>query len=211
MLIYKKSLIVLVVVAVAGLAGTMYGYWQRDGETVAMPQTAAPLVTETEPDITVYVAGAVNRPGVVSLRRDTRVVDAVNECGGTLPTADLERINMAELLKDGQKIVVPAKATDVSDTTPSKPSAVQAPTANVMPTETKNAKDYSFVNNGEKVNINTADERLLDTLPGVGAATAKKIIEYREAHGAFSRIEDIKKVRGIGEGKFQKMKDMITT
>lgn len=113
--------------------------------------------------------------------------DAINVCGGVLPNVDKDSINMAQVLKDGQQLRVPERKEGTSSGSRSS-------------------------NNGSKegqININTADEKTLDELPGVGPAMAKRIVEYRETEGAFQSIEDIKKIKGIGEAKFNRMKDKL--
>lgn len=113
--------------------------------------------------------------------------DAINACGGVLPNVDKDSINMAQVLKDGQQLRVPERKEGTSSGSRSS-------------------------NNGSKegqININTADEKTLDELPGVGPAMAKRIVEYRETEGAFQSIEDIKKIKGIGEAKFNRMKDKL--
>jgi competence protein ComEA len=130
---------------------------------------------------------------VVTLKEGARIGDAVNSCGGVLPTGDAERINMAQVLKDGQKIQVPEKG-----------QAAKAAAAD----KSKSAKAGS-PGDGALVNINTADLQALDALPGIGPSTAQKIIDYRETEGAFQDIADLKKIKGIGESKFAKLKDKI--
>lgn len=186
---FKKSMLILAVIVIAALGGTVYGLY---GKESAVPLSAGENTTETQTanSITVYVMGAVNKPSVVSLAEGSRVVDAVNACGGLLPTADSEKINMAQELKDGGQVRVPEKIAAANDS--------------------KAAGNGSAAKNDSGlVNINTADETALDTLPGIGPAMAKRIIEYRQNEGAFQSIEDIKNVKGIGEAKFNKMKDKI--
>ena len=191
---YQRSLFVLALLAAFVIGGTFYGYSTSD-DVVALDAAEKPEHPAGN-DMTVYVTGAVNRPGIVTVAAESRVVDAVNACGGLLPTADAENINMAQSLKDGQQVRVPEKEAAASTgITPDKSVPAGAKAANTA--------------NG-KVNINTADEAALDTLPGVGPAMAKRIIEYRMTEGMFQSIEDIKKVRGIGEAKFEKMKDKIS-
>ena len=187
---YKKQLFVLMIILLAAAGGTYYGLYSEKQSVVL--DSAVPVDSNSSPqEITVYVTGAVNKPGLVKLPEGARAAEAVNACGGLLPIADSEKINMAQSLKDGQQLKVPewngvrAKA-DSSQFSPSKGT-----------------------DNGGMVNINTADEKALDTLPGIGPAMAKRIIEYRETEGAFQSIEDIKKIRGIGEAKFIKLKDKI--
>lgn len=145
------------------------------------------------------MTGAINKPGVVTVKEGARTADAVNACGGLLPTADAEKVNMAQVLKDGQQVRVPEKA--------GAETAAAAKSGNANPAA-KSSTSSKAVPSGP-VNINTAGAEELDTLPGIGPAMAQRIIEFRETEGAFTAIEDIKKVKGIGEAKFEKMKDKI--
>lgn len=203
--IYKKSLLIFLVIVVAGAAGTMYGYYERDNAvSVAETESASPQNAVYDAGtVTVYVTGAVQKPGVVTVAANSRVIDAVNACGGVLPTADAEKTNMAQLLKDGQQIIVYEKTVAFSQNTQPQSDSAQAAQKSAPSVKQSPAAN-------EKVNINTADEKTLDRLPGVGPATAKKIVEYREQNGFFSAPEDLKKVRGIGEAKYEQMKDMVT-
>ena len=189
---FKRSMLILLLLGMAAAGGLMYGYSERDS---AVKLSSGESLSAEVPahEITVYVTGAVNRPGVVTLKEGARIGDAVNSCGGVLPTGDAERINMAQVLKDGQKIQVPEKA-----------QAAKAAAAD----KSKSAKAGS-PGDGALVNINTADLQALDALPGVGPSTAQKIIDYRETEGAFQDIADLKKIKGIGEAKFAKLKDKI--
>lgn len=185
---FKKSLLILLVLALAALGGTMYGYSQRD-EAVALDAGSTQQESAPRATVTVYVTGAVNKPGVVTLNEGARLADAVNACGGILPTGDSSRVNLAQVLKDGQKISVPEKQAAAK----SKAAASNA-----------GAGEES-----QLVNLNTADARALDSLPGVGPSTAQKIIEYRETEGGFQDISDLKKIKGIGEAKYAKLKDRV--
>lgn len=130
--------------------------------------------------ILVYVVGAVKHPGVYEIPEGSHVYDAIKAAGDVLPYAAMNEINMAEPVKEAMKIYVPL------DPYQSDPAGQGL------------------------VNINTAGEKELETLPGVGKTTAEKIITYREEHGRFESIEDIMKVPSIGESKFKKMADKIT-
>jgi competence protein ComEA len=184
---YKKSLLALLTLVIMAAAGMLYGYLTRDDAVQLDAGTKAAVEDQTE-EITVYVTGAVNHPGVVSLAKGARVVDAVDSCGGLLPTADADKVNLAAELKDGMQVRVPETA-----------GAAKAPAAGG---ENSQAADG-------RININIADEKTLDGLPGVGPATAKRIVEYREANGPFQAPEDLKKVHGIGEAKFAKLKEKV--
>ena len=181
---YKKSMLILLVLIAAALGGTYYGLYAEEQEVVESisAEENAPVR-----EITVYVTGGVNKPGLVQLAEGARAADAVNACGGLLPDADSEKVNLAQQLKDGQQLRIPERKLD----------GTGAKTA----AQSKDDKGL--------VNINTADEKALDTLPGIGPSMAKRIIEYRETEGAFQSPEDIKKIRGIGEVKFPKLKDKI--
>ena len=145
---------------------------------------------EAKKVIAVHIIGEINKPGIVELEEGARVIDAIKKAGGTTEKADLAQINLAYILKDGQKIYIPN--TEDND------KKIEYNTANIE----NNIKE-------EKININTADEDELQRLPGVGASTAAKIIKYREENGSFRRIEDIQNVKGIGEAKYNDLKEQI--
>lgn len=145
---------------------------------------------EAKKVIVVHIIGEINKPGIVELEEGARVIDAIKKAGGTTEKADLAQINLAYILKDGQKIYIP--------NTEDNNKKIEYNTANIE----NNIKE-------EKININTADEDELQRLPGVGASTAAKIIKYREENGSFRRIEDIQNVKGIGEAKYNDLKEQI--
>lgn len=145
---------------------------------------------EAKKVIVVHIIGEINKPGIVELEEGARVIDAIKKAGGTTEKADLAQINLAYILKDGQKIYIPN--TEDND------KKIEYNTANIE----NNIKE-------EKININTADEDELQRLPGVGASTAVKIIKYREENGSFRKIEDIQNVKGIGEAKYNDLKEQI--
>lgn len=185
----KKSLVILLVLLGAAVLGTVWGL-TRSGDGVELAESSQETAEPAQENVTVYVTGAVNKPGMVTLDAGARVADAVSACGGLLPTADFEHVNMAQELKDGQQVKVPEKQ-----------GAAQK--------DGKAGADGKSGAQGGLININTADEKELDSLPGVGPSTAKRIIEYRETEGAFQKPEDLKKVKGIGDGKYNKLKDKI--
>jgi competence protein ComEA len=145
--------------------------------------------TATPRPLRVYVSGAVKQADVYVLAPDSIVKDAVLAAGGAADDADLDRINLASPLVDGQHIYVPRQG---EENPPVQPPAGQ-PAA------------------GGKVNINTAESTALETLPGIGPSLAQRIIDYRQANGPFGQIEDIMEVSGIGPATFDKIRDLITT
>jgi len=135
--------------------------------------------------IMVHVSGEVARPGTYYVTADARVQDAIWAAGGPAPNADLSPLNLAAFLGDGDKVTVPER-------TPAA-AAHRPPDAE---TETM-------------VNINRATAQELEQLPGIGPALAQEIIEYRERHGNFTRLEQLKRVPGIAEKKFEHIKPLI--
>lgn len=145
--------------------------------------------------IVVFVTGAVKSVKVVQLPMGSRVLDAIEKAGGALPVADLEAINLARVLQDGEQIRVPVAKN--------KPLE-----ANYFAQE----KSRSNLQNSssEKININTADASLLEKLPYVGKVMAQRIIDYRQKMGPFKSIEEIQRVQGIGKARFERLKEKIT-
>mgnify|MGYP004712895075 FL=1 len=152
-------------------------------------------------EITVYVSGEVNKSGVVTLKEGDRLAVAVEKLGGTTKKADLNNINLAIRVKDEEHYIIPkigeAKQEDLKGVN------------NTKDIENAEIKNENTAKDSSKININTATLEELDKLPGVGEATANKIISHREENGQFKNIEDIKNVNGIGDKKFENMKELI--
>ena len=148
---------------------------------------AAPGASE----VAVHVAGAVVRPGLYHLPGGSRVADSIAAAGGRLPRADLDRLNLAARLADGQKVVVARRGevlpADVVGGGPADGSAGPA----------------------EPIDLNTADLAALDSLPGVGPATARAIVEERTRRGGFRSTRDLLRIPGIGESRFARLKDHV--
>ena len=176
----KRSLLILMVMALVAMGVTAYMLAKEDDAAATIPLDAGTVIEER---VTVYVTGAVRRPGVVTLPAG-RVEQAVEASGGATPDADLAKINLAMPLKDGQHIVVPGALA-----------------------EEDMAAAAGAAKNDGLVHINTADEKALEALPGIGPVMAKRIVEYRQQNGPFSSVEELKKVRGIGEVRFSRLKD----
>jgi len=178
------------------LAGLLFlGRQTRDLELTGLSKpaaaeeefsTEADPMEESEGQVVVHIAGEVFEPGVYALRAGARVVEAIQAAGGETNFADVERLNLARQLVDGEQICVPS----ILDTAE---NAVE---------ETGSAADG-------KVNINKADEATLESLTGIGPVKAQAIVEYRKAH-PFSSIEEITSVSGIGEKTLEKIRDQIT-
>ena len=159
-----------------------------------------------EKEIVVHICGAVNQPGVYFLTENQRLYEGIHKAGGFREDADEDYLNQALLLEDGMKIVVPtmeetAQLKKADETISAEESFLQKGESAYR--ETKESADG-------KVNLNTADEALLCTLPGIGESRAKSIIAYRKEHGAFQKTEDVMKVSGIKEAAFTKIKEYVT-
>lgn len=153
-------------------------------------------VEEIETKIKVYVTGEINIPGVKELEEGARIEDAINASGGLTSFADITKVNLAYPLEDGQKLYIP----NIND---------------------KNKEEYISTDNEEgvienaedkyrkSVNINKANVSELTQIPGVGEALANRIINYRNENGKFVKIEDLKNVSGIGDKKFESLKEYI--
>lgn len=146
----------------------------------------------TEKPIVVQVSGAVPRPGVYALAKGSRVQDAISAAGGFLAEANKTGINLARALEDGEQVDIPFMEG-------ASPVILEGPAATEAP-----------VTSTELININFASQAELESLPGIGPTTAKKIIDYREQNGTFLTTEDIINVSGIGPGTYERIKDLIT-
>lgn len=157
-----------------------------------------------EETIVVHITGEVKKEGVIYLKKGARIVDAIKEAGGETKEADLSQVNLAYELQDGQKIYIPNKNEKISQYIIGK----NGETMNDNSANTGN-ESTSYNKEGAKVNINTASQAELDSLPGIGPALAQRIIDFRVENGNFNSIEDIQNVKGIGDSKYEDIKDKI--
>jgi competence protein ComEA len=188
--------------AVAVLAAVGVGLWllrpPADPPEAALPFASTTLVvppdvaTTRSELVVVHVAGAVASPGLHELPAGSRVADAIAAAGGLTPQADATRINLAAPVTDGQRVYVVA----VGEQEPAVAVGTGAPGTGASPTG--------------PVNINTADAEALDGLPGIGPATAAAIIEHRGKVGAFTSVDQLLDVPGIGEAKLEALRDLVT-
>jgi competence protein ComEA len=151
---------------------------------------------------TVQVVGAVRRPGLYRVRASGRINDAVRRAGGPTPKADLAGLNLAARVSDGQQIVVPAAGAAGPAGSASGAAAGAAGGAG-------SAAGAAATGGGQPLNLNTASAEQLDTLDGVGPATAQKIVAYRQQHGGFRSVTELDQVPGIGEKKLAALKDRL--
>jgi competence protein ComEA len=176
----KRHWLIILGLAALIVAGSFWGHWQK---TAVPEKTASVVPAQPAADgrPVVYVSGAVNKPGLYKIAPGSRVIDAINAAGGLALGADANRVNLAQAVRDGLQIHVPV---------------VGAPAA--PPGE------------AGKVSINAAGAGELEKLPGIGPVLAQRILDYRKANGPFRAIGDLKKVTGIGDSKYDQIKDKIT-
>jgi len=196
----------LLVGATLAIVGLTLARRVRPAPIVIVPPqptpTAAP--SPTPGPIQVFVNGQVAAPAVYTLPPQSRVADAIAAANGFTDEADTAVVNLALSLSDGAQVYVPA----IGDNAPPPPVVVSQagsqPAAGSQPTAAASA------DSGGLININTATMDELDALPGVGPSTAQKILDHRDENGRFNAIEEIMNVSGIGEAKFNQIKELIT-
>ena len=183
---------------------------QSSVEVIDLSQPPKPEATPTEPtaptepapsaEVVVHVSGAVKRAGVYRLAPDSRVADAIEQAGGATQNADLDALNLAEPLQDGQKIHVPRKG-EVS------PPVV----ASVAPSRTPRSAPQAAAAATTQfpINLNTATAEQLEAIPGIGPVLAQRIIEYRQMHGRFQSVDELLEVRGIGPKRLENMRPYV--
>jgi competence protein ComEA len=189
------------------LVGLLAWVWLRSPAPPAaeadVPLATAPAAPAAGPAVSsapstgevvlAHAAGAVRRPGLYELSAGDRVADLLAAAGGATRRADLDRVNLAAPVADGTQIVVPEIGEVITAPTGPTGSSSADPSRPAAP-----------------VDLNTADAGALDTLPGVGPATAAAILEYRDANGPFASVEDLIDVPGIGEAKLAALADLVT-
>jgi competence protein ComEA len=199
----KITIILLLIVIIIGVGIVLNRNINREDNFIVNSASNIsennPVMQIETPSVIIHIAGAVKNPGVYQLKSTDRIVDAVKISGGATEEANLDLINLAALLKDGQKIIVPSKIYSENG-------------EEINQNIDKNAEviysSYSGSISG-KININTANATMLQTLSGIGPVLSERIIEYRNQNGFFGVIDDIKDVSGIGENKFEGIKDLI--
>ena len=200
----RDLLVVLVVVGIV-VAGVLVLRFRTPPPLIAPPSTeaiptgsASPTATPTETptgELFVHVAGAVRRPGLYTLQEGSRVADAIEAAGGAVTKADLDAINLAELLVDGAKIDVPERGADAAAAqpaaTPSTGSAAATPAPAI-------------------IDLNTADATMLETIPGIGPVLATAIVQHRDENGPFPSVDALIDVSGIGPATLESVRPYVT-
>lgn len=191
---HRKDSWPLLALAAAAVAVTLALTGRSAPAQIAPPAQATPAPTVGQPPagltVLVHVAGAVERPGLYEFPPGARVADAVETAGGPARRADLDALNLAEALIDGTKVDVPKVGEQ-----PLPTSAAAAP---------------GTPGQGAPISLNTADQTMLETIPGVGPVTATAILSYREEIGSFTALEQLLDVDGIGPATFDSIRSYVT-
>lgn len=225
MLNQKQKIIAILVIAIVIIV--IAYYYINSTKEVYTGNYEGNIVEETEKEestsekkelIKIHVTGAVKSNGIVQIEKDSRINDAIEAAGGLTEDADLTNINLAYIIEDGQKIYIPSiddkeeiqTSTSVQDNQNAEGQARQKQEATFIFSGPGYGITEETEGTDKKININKATLMELITLPGIGEATAVKIIEYRKTSGNFKTIEEIKNVPGIGDAKFNVIKEFIS-
>lgn len=188
----RLAIYVSVLVAV-GLVGNRWLARERPPEPRATASVPIKVSGTDSRRLTVHVAGAVRKPGVYRLSGSARTHDAVRRAGGPTRSADLTQVNLAAKLEDGRQILLPERPT------PGPGPAMPTPGARAAGT----------VPHGVPLNLNTATVEQLDTLDGIGPATAQQIVDYRQANNGFGSVEELGEVPGIGDKRLASLREQV--
>ncbi|WP_369805940.1 helix-hairpin-helix domain-containing protein [Amycolatopsis sp. M39] len=174
--------------AAAVIAGGLAIFGRSPAAEIAPPLPAAraqvPHASKTNENLVISVVGHVRSPGLVTVPSGSRVADALRAAGGATPGADLTALNLARKLTDGEQLAVGVPATSAA---PAGSGAAAS-----------------------KIDLNSATAEQLDSLPGVGEVTARRITDWRTQHGGFASVEQLRDVDGIGASKFEKLREQVT-
>lgn len=207
----KKNLIIII-----GIIVLMGIYWifnmSTDTQDISTQDNMLEVAENTNDDndeeieediIIVHIIGGINKPGIVKLKENSRIEDAIEAAGGLTEDSDITDVNLAYVLEDGIKIRIPT-IEDKKEKNVEENYITEDSGKNIILEEDQESISSSIVN------INKATQTELETLPGIGPSLATKIIEYRESNGKFSKKEDIKNVTGIGDSKYASFEEFIT-
>jgi len=211
-MITKKKMIMAIAAIIIAISG-YYFFVQAETKQVEKDPLFAEMgqqdkeltkekVVKSEPVIIkVDVKGAVRTPGVFIAKPGDRVIDLIAAAGDFTKDADADKVNLAQLVEDQMVIYVPRAGEEAVELADAASASTGGPVATTSTTGSSS---------GNQVNLNTATQAELETLPGIGPSKAIAIIEYRETTGKFQQIEDLKNISGIGDKTFEKLQDSIT-
>lgn len=203
----RQEKVVCLVIILVLLITFGWKLYQSEKDTITIIPVAeeSTNVKSTEEELKpkicmVHIAGAVHHPGVYQLEEGKRIIDAVKMAGGEREEANLDAVNLAAILYDGQKIIIPMISENKEDMLTSV-------------SETYEVSQQNMSSSGSSLallNLNAATLPQLEALPGIGPVLAKRILDYRRMNGLFQYVEEVMNVTGIGEKKFEGIKELIT-
>ena len=199
----KQIIIIVVTIIIIAILFFLYNKMNIEDKEIIIDNVLVENNVEAKTEknvLIVHITGEVNNPGIVKLEEESRIEDAIIAAGGLTQNADITNVNLAYMLEDGIKIKIPSKL-DLED----EDIIIENSGENIIKEE---SNKYSSKN--KTININNANLDDFKTLPGIGESLATRIIKYREENGKFKNIEDIKNVSGIGDNKYEKIKDLIS-
>ena len=214
-------------ICVIALGLALPRYWQSASVAPAPPEAtvppqllagsqdgaqATPQPSTGGAEVVVYVCGAVKKSGVYRFAAGKRVIDAVARAGGATANADLEQLNLADLLTDAMKVDVPLKGAAAGESPRFSPRSYSAGSRHARSRGRANARGsrgHHKLEPGQTLDVNTATAEDLTALPGVGPGLAQRIIAYREQYGPFQTVDDLQNVSGIGPSKFEKLEPYV--
>ena len=199
----KVIFLIIVSILIITIGWKLYSSEKNNITIIPSAQESEPISLSAEDDVEkgiciIHIAGAVKQPGVYQLEQGKRIIDAVKIAGGQAEEANLDAINLAAQLYDGQKIMIPFISDANSNNLSRTLGIVETPPSSMNS------------GNSSLLNLNSAEARQLENLPGIGSVLADRILEYRKDHGMFRTMEEVMNVPGIGEKKFESMKEFIT-
>lgn len=214
----NKIIIIICIIILIGVAVYLFYKYNQGEETYnidALEEVNVENIDEVETNvenqtieeekIAIHITGEVKNAGLLYLNKGARIADAIKEAGGATKNANLDQVNLAYVLEDGQKIYIPNKKEKIQ----AGAYIITDSGNNVLVEEGKSTTSEKSKGVKGKVNINSANQSELETLQGIGPALAQRIIEYRKENGKFHSIEDIQNVKGIGDSKYSNIKDSI--
>lgn len=196
---FEKSIFLgaIMLIIIGGIV--YYNYYKENDNAEILEEVYVEnteKIEDTEEKIIIHITGEVKNQGIIKINSNSRLIDAIEAAGGLTENADISKINLAYVVSDGQKIYIP-NVNDLIE--------------EYIDSEAGEGVIVEDINSSKKtlININTATQTELETLTGIGASTALKIINYRNENGKFKNIEEIKNVSGIGDAKYEAIKDNI--
>ena len=208
----KKQKTIILIIEIIVAIGMIYFIYNKNQIRSDIDLESEILISNTSENktnvelqedlVVIHITGSVKNPGIVKLKDGSRIEDAIEAAGGLTENADITNVNLAYVLDDGVKIRIPS----ITDEKNGDEQILEEGSGENIIEETNMTLGAST----KEVNINKATETELQSLPGIGASLASRIIEYRNQNGKFSKIEDIKNVNGIGDSKYDNIKDFIT-